>query len=439
MAAEYLGRYQESRLLGLVERHPVVVLTGARQTGKTTLLRHLFAAPEWHSLTLDDLDTLEQARLAPDDLMSRGPRLTIDEVQYEPRLLSAIKRVVDRDRDAVRLVLSGSANLLLMHHVAESLAGRAVYTTLAPLTLGERLGLPSSRIWERFFDPAWTAEWRAWIGGGRPLPVASGVQPTTAFDALFARVPALAADDLWGRVWRGGLPALLHVDDVGVPEWFDGYEKTYLERDVLRTGGVSDLVRFRRTLRLAALQGANLVNLAALSREVGLSAPTVGKYLEILEISMLGHLLPAFGLNRRKRLIRTPKFFLGDSGLACHLCGLSRPSHAAASPLWGALLETWVFQHLSVQASLLRPAAEVFYWRSSDNKEVDFVLEWNGRLVAVEVKATRSPGARDASGLAVFRDEYPDLMTAGLLLHAGDRVEVLGDRLFAVPLGVAGA
>jgi uncharacterized protein len=406
----YLTRRIEGRLDSLVERHPVVVLTGARQTGKTTLLRERLRSPDWRYVTLDDLDDLELALTAPADLLAGSPRIVIDEVQKAPALLSAIKRVVDEDRER-RVVLSGSANLALMRGVSESLAGRAVYLTLAPLTLGERLGLAPSSWLEALFE-----------GKGLEAVPKAG-DPVSAKD--------------WQReMWRGGLPAVLDLDDEGVTQWRDGYERTYLERDVLRFASISDVIGFRRTMRALALQAGGLLNLASLSREVGLGVATISRYLDVLEVSMLGGRLAPYTVNRKKRLVRTPKMNYADAGLACHLVGIRAPGDLTADRLYPHLLESFVIQQLAPATALLRPEGVTMFWRTTDNKEVDVVIERAGRLVALEVKASHTVNAGMATGLRALRDEAQGRFVAGLMVYSGDEVRSLGDRLLAVPIGL---
>ncbi len=179
-----------------------------------------------------------------------------------------------------------------------------------------------------------------------------------------------------------------------------------------------------------------LINLASLARDVGLGVATVTRYLDVLELSMLGGRLPPYTVKRRKRLIRTPKMNYADAGLACHLSGIRRPEDLLDDRLYPHLLESFVIQQIAPAAALLRPEGATMFWRTSDNKEVDLVIEQAGKLIAVEVKASQSVNASATSGLKVLREEAQDRFVAGIVAYAGDEVRILGDRLMAVPLGV---
>jgi predicted AAA+ superfamily ATPase len=211
---------------------------------------------------------------------------------------------------------------------------------------------------------------------------------------------------------------------------------TYLERDVIQQSPLASLTDYRRTLRAATLTMGQLVNVASMARDVSVTASTVRRYLELMEAThMLGR-LPAYAINRTKRLIKSPKIYLGDGGLAAFLAGDHDADTAWRSPLAGAYLEQAVLQELLVEASLMTPSAAVYYWRTSDNYEVDFVVEWGRKLIGIEVKRTSRPLHADARGLRVFIEEYRDRATCGVLLHTGEEVRALGERIVALPLSV---
>jgi predicted AAA+ superfamily ATPase len=319
-----------------------------------------------------------------------------------------------------------------MKKVSETLAGRAVLTTLSPMTRGEMMGLPRSGLWDAALEPVAAGELLAWVGGGIDL--------ATAVPDSSLLAPANAPTrDVWIReAWRGGFPALLGQDDAAAAEWFDGFERTYLERDVMGLAGVSDIVPFRRAIRVAALQAGGILNVTDVARSVSLSAPTVSRYLDCIEVAMQGRRLPPLAASRRKRLIRSPKLYLADSGLHAHVCGLRDAGSLADSPLLGATMETWVLQQLDVAASRLKPAAEVGYWRTADGYEVDFVMERGDRLVGIEVKSGRGPSRADTRGLTMLREEVGDRFSLGVVLHGGTRAEILGERILALPAAYAG-
>jgi hypothetical protein len=390
---------------GLADRlgvMPAVVVTGARQTGKSTLAQGLApAARRFHSL--DDLDVMDAARRDPDALVGGAGPVTLDEVQREPDLLRAVKRAIDRDRRPGRFLLTGSANLLLMRRVSESLAGRASYLTLWPMTRREQLGLGRAGVWDELLD-ARDEEWLDLLSAG----------------------PA-EAEDWRALARRGGFPTpALHLRtarDRSV--WFDGYVRTYLERDLQDLSSIAALPDFRRLMRAACRRVGQLVNQTELGRDVALSQPTVHRYLNLLETSYLLVRLPAYASNRTKRLIKAPKLYWGDTGVALHLGEGEEPG--------GAQLENLVLQDLLAWRDARVDRAEVSYWRTAVGEEVDLVIEAGGRLLPVEVKATARPRLADAVHLRTFRAEYGRKSRAGLLLHTGSTLAWLAAEVLAAP------
>ncbi len=395
------------RLLGaaLAERlrlMPAVVVTGARQTGKSTLAEHLVPGGRRYR-SLDDLDVLDAARRDPEVLVGGREPVTLDEVQRAPRLLQAVKRAIDRDRVAGRFLLTGSANLLLMKQVSESLAGRASYLTLWPMTRREQRGEGRAGRWEELLsapDEAW-----------RDLLAATEAEP----------------EDWRALVRRGGFPtpALALGTSAERAVWFDGYVRTYLERDLQHLAAISALPDFRRLMRAASLRLGQLLNQTELARDVALPQPTVHRWLNLLETSYLLVRLPAYAENRTKRLIKSPKLYWGDTGVALHLAQAPEPQ--------GAHLENLVLGDLLAWRDARLERAEIAYWRTASGEEVDFVIETGGKLLPMEVKATARPRLADAAPLRTFRKEYGSKARAGLLLHTGRALEWLAPDVLAAP------
>ena len=381
---------------------PAVVVTGARQTGKSTLAQAL-APGERRFLSLDDLDVVDAARRDPEALVGGAQPVTLDEVQREPNLLYAVKRAIDRRRRPGQFLLTGSANLLLMRRISESLAGRASYLTLWPLTRREQKGLGRCGLWDELLD-ARDADW---------------------LDVLSAQPDE--PEDWRALARRGGFPTpavhLKTAQDRAV--WFDGYVRTYLERDLQGLSSIAALPDFRRLMRAVCLRLGQLVNQTELGRDVALPQPTVHRYLNLLETSYLLVRIPAYAVNRTKRLIKSPKLYWGDTGLALYLAGGAEPA--------GAHLENLVLQDLLAWRDARLDRAEVLYWRTAVGDEVDFVIEGGGRLVPLEVKATGRPRLADAAHLRAFRAEYGQKARAGLLLHTGSALEWLAPDVLAVP------
>ena len=394
---------------------PAVVVSGARQTGKTTLARAFgqveatsgqaahAANPGRRYMSLDDLDVLDLARRDPDALVRGTLPVTLDEVQREPDLLSAVKREIDRERRPGRFLLTGSANLLLMRRVSESLAGRASYLTLWPMTRREQLGLGRCGIWEKLLE----VPDRDWL------------------DVVAAH--AGEREDWQAWALRGGFPfPAVHLGtSTERAIWFDGYVLTYLERDLQALSSIAALPDFRRLMRAACLRLGSLVNQSDLGRDIGLPQPTVHRYLNLLETSYLLVRIPAYSVNRTKRLIKSPKLYWSDTGLAMHLSREDEPR--------GAHLENLVLQDLLVWRDSRPGRAELLHWRTTTNEEVDFVIETEGALLPVEVKAARRPRLRDVAHLRTFRREYGGGARSGLLLHGGDTLEWITPEVLSAP------
>jgi len=395
------------RVLG---RFPVVVLTGARQTGKSTLVSNPPVGSGRIYRTLDDFDVLERAREAPDALLQDAAMLTVDEVQRLPDLLHAIKRIVDRGRMPGRFLLTGSANLILMKRVSESLAGRAVYLHLWPMTESEKAGRP------------------------RPGPWAELLAARSVSEAQSAISRPQVVEDWPARLLAGGYPvAALALAPAERSQWFDGYIRTYLERDLQDVASISGLVDFRRLMRLCALRVGKILNQSELARDAGLSQPTAHRYLNLLETSCQIVRLPAFAASRTRRLVKTPKLYWTDTGLAAHLAGIAKNHEVHGNPLAGALFENLVLVQLLAWRETLPSPPEILYWRSHAGEEVDLVLEVGQRLLPIEIKSAKRLRMDDVRGLRVFLEEYAGMARFGVVFYAGTDTFLVTDRILALP------
>jgi uncharacterized protein len=388
----------------------VVVVTGPRQVGKSTFVEYHPSLAGLPYVSLDEPALLLRARDNPLAFVRSQSRMIIDEVQRVPDLVLAIKSVVDRQRPAIRgqYVLTGSANLLMMKQVGDSLSGRAHYLRVWPMTRSEQLGLGGTGSWSGFFEN----EVNGWLD--------------------LVRRSNLPRADWREQCAKGGFPevavAAHGLSAADRTLWFDGYVATYLERDLRDLAAVADLGDFQRLMQAAALRIGNLLNQSELGRDVQLPAMTVHRYLNLLETSCQIIRLQAYAVNRTTRLIKTPKLYWNDVGLALHLAARGadlRPD--------GAHLENLVLCDLLAWRDLQTPRAEVSYWRTAAGHEVDFVVEWRRGLVGVEVKAGKQPTLRDVKGLRAFLDEHPRAARGGIVLHGGDDSYWLDERILAVP------
>lgn len=401
MLHRYKPRWIAKRLVQAIEFSPVVVLTGARQTGKSTLLQQEYPFKDWPYFTLDDFAVRELAEKNPDELVSIHDRVVIDEVQKAPQLLSAIKKRVDRDGKK-RFVLSGSANLLLMKKVTETLAGRCLYFDLLPFTLGEinRRGVQG---WIEKFAP----------GAARRKTAAS--KPVTDFE-----------------LYRGFLPPVTFLQkESHIADWWNGYSRTYLERDLRDLSQIANLPDFRKVMTMLAARSAQIFNQADISRSSGVSHATVNRYINLLEVSGLFVKLQPFGRNIKKRLVKSPKVFCLDTGLICSLIGIQTAKKIEES-FRGQLFETFIFHNLMSIAAII--GGRLYYLRTQGGleREIDFLLELNGKIIAIEAKASTKVDLKDAENMEIIKDMLPS-MDLGLVIYNGMKVIKLRKNIFAIP------
>ena len=408
----FLPRLQAAHLRAALATMRVVVLTGARQTGKTTLAQELGREDGRVFITLDRPETLDLAERDPEALWEGLERVTIDEVQRSPQLLNLLKIEVDRNPAKGRFLLTGSANLLLMESVSDSLAGRAGYISLPPFTLAERIS----------------------VDGGRLFRLLLETSSSAAALKLGSDFPSRDVLTIQRAVFDGGYPEALQLDsDQARNIWREGYVATYLERDLRNLSAIADLPDFLRLLRLAVLRSGQLVNIDGLARDAGLASSTARRWLNLLEVSCQTVSLPAYATSRSKRLIKSPKLYPTDSGLACYLCGISEAGGLQDSPQLGPLFEGYVLQHLAAFAALLPVRADLLYWRTTGGEEVDFVVETPNRLLPIEVKTSRTLSRRDLRGLNAFLGEYPHEAPFGVVLYAGQERLRPARHVVAIP------
>lgn len=393
---------------------PVVLINGARQTGKTTLVQSLAAQRPATYLTLDDIGVLSAARSDPQGFLAglSGP-VVLDEVQHAPGLFPALKAAVDKQRTPGRFLLTGSANVLLLPKLSESLAGRMEVLTLWPLAQAELV--PAERA-----------------------GAAGNLVDALFSDALFAGqdLPATEPADLVRRLLGGGYPEPLARSS---PErrraWFNSYLTTILQRDVRDIANIEGLTDLPRLLALLASRTSSLLNQADVSRASGLPYTTLLRYLALLEATFLVQMLPPWSSNLGQRLVKAPKVTLCDTGLAASLLGLDGERLAGDGAMRGQLLETFVTMEMRKQAGWSRTQPGLFHWRTAAQQEVDLLLEdASGRLVGIEVKASGTTTASDFKGLKALAEATGSRFLRGVVLYSGNQTVPFGERLHALPL-----
>lgn len=279
--------------------------------------------------------------------------------------------------------------------------------TLDSMTMRETVGQPMTGILENLIKTA------AWPEEGRT-------------EAEMSSLPAL--------VMRGFLPPVLFLSSASsVTQWWEGYVSTFLERELRSVSRIDSLPDFRRFMTALALRSGRMLNQTEIARDIAVPQPTLHRYTNLLEVMCLLHRLPVYATNPTKRLMKTPKIYWSDAGLATYLAGYYDVTALTEAREWGALFETLVFQHLRVWSSLQIPKARLYYWRTTTGKEVDFIIEHGRRLLAIEVKASEQIRYQDLQGLKLFLDEYPDQTIAAILVHAGTEIKRMGEKIIAIP------
>lgn len=405
----FVDRHIRPPLVSALSEARVVCLLGARQAGKTTLVRAV-AADEHPSryVSLDDPAALDVARSDPAGFVARGERLVIDEVQRAPDLLLAIKRVVDSNPARGQFLLTGSANILTLPQIADALPGRVDYMTLWPFSQAELAGVRS-----RFVENALIGE-------------TPSIEGAPVGRAAYAELIA-----------RGGFPEAVEAGEARRRRFFAGYADSILGREIDEVSSLRDSEASGRVLRLLAARSAALTNFSSIARELGIDHKTVASHVRALEQLFLVVRLPAWHANLGHRVIRSAKLHIADTGMLCSLLGVSIDRLTEDGTLAGAVFETFAVNEVVRLASVgdLSSLLSLHHYRDRRGNEVDLVLEHaGGDVVGIEVKASATPRLRDAAGLALLRDNLGDRFRHGIVLHLGPETVPLGDRLTAVPL-----
>ena len=400
-------RFAESHLVEALSDTPVVLIHGPRQCGKTTLAHMVGDQRGYAYFSFDNPVILESARTDPFGFAADLPEHSIlDEVQKVPSLFPALKATVDKNRAPGRYLLTGSANVLLVPKLSESLAGRMEILRLHPLAQCELMGKQSHFLETLFY------------GGFKTISVQR------------------LGHDLASRVAAGGYPVALERSSARRRlAWYKEYIETLVQRDVQDLTRIHSLDALPRLLSLAAGQSACLLNVSDLAGPFQVSRPTIREYVTLLERIFLLDELPPWHANRMSRLIKTPKLHVGDTGLACALLNADAASLAADRTLFGKLLETFVFQELGRQAGWRQEEIRFHHYRDKDGVEVDIVLEQGlHQLAGIEVKAAATVTSADFRGLRRLKTAAGTRFVCGAVLYDGEACASFGDGLFAVPI-----
>jgi predicted AAA+ superfamily ATPase len=409
MTPSHYNRFLLPRLEETLSDSPVLLIHGPRQCGKTTLAKEIGEKRGYGYLTFDDDTLVVSARQDPVGFVeSLADRTILDEVQRVPEIFTSLKASIDRDRKPGRFILTGSANVLLVPTLSDSLAGRMAIVRLHPLAQAE-LEQRSPRILGTHFGPH----------------SSGSATPTERL-----------GDELAERITAGGYPAALaRASARRRAAWYRDYLEALVQRDVRDLTRISSLEVLPRLLALAAGQTARLLNVTDLAAPFQLSRPTIRQYVTLLSAIFLLEELPPWHTNRLSRLVKTAKLHIGDTGLGCALLGIDARALASDRNLLGQFLETFVYQELRRQASWEEDPITFHHFRDRDGVEVDIVLERGSRQIAgVEVKAAASVNAGDFRGLRKLSEAAGERFSAGIVLYDGRHAVPFGNKLFAIPV-----
>jgi len=406
MKSEYITRAIEPVIKKAAAEFPAVVLTGPRQSGKTTVLKRMFSEScRYVSLELPDV---RQAALEdPRGFLAQySPPVIFDEIHYAADLLPYIKERIDEKRDEPgQYIMTGSQNLMIMEKVTETLAGRTAVLKLLPLSRREIEGTGQTCFpWEQGFE-----------ADSRTEPICFG--------------------RLWDMFLRGFYPEInVHTErDTGL--WFSSYIQTYLERDVRTLRQVGDLIQFQTFVRALAARSAQLLNMTELARDLGIAVNTVKQWISILEATHQVIILRPYFANTGKRLVKTPKVYFTDTGLLCHLTGNKDAEQAAKGPMGGYVMETAVI--IEIVKTIVHRGEEprVYFWRTAAGNEVDFIIESGQKAVPVEVKLSATVKPAMSSSIRVFKKDLSGRASEGYVVHPGNTSLPLGEGVFSIPFG----
>lgn len=388
MANRYIKRDIETILKIAVRQFPSVIVTGPRQSGKTTLLAHLFSKSHDY-VTMDNPSIRLMATREPELFFeNHKPPLIIDEIQYVPQLFSYIKMLIDKQRAKNgQFLLTGSQLFPLMAKVSDSLAGRIATLTLLPLSIKEQF-LPQD---------------------------------------------ILSIDRIKKIGLNGGFPEIAVKKNLNLELWFTSYLQTYLERDVRQLRQIGDLGDFQKFLELMAAFNGQILDLSSLSRDLGVAVNTVKAWISVLEASNQVVSIKPFYLNKGKRIIKSPKIYFVDSGLLCYLSGISHAQQVFKGPLSGQLFETIVLSEVIKSFWNKGKIPKIFWWRTSYGEEVDFIIEDKGKIIPVEVKLSSKSNTQMVKGLKTFCKLFSDRVDKAFLVNLYGNTVILDKKITAVP------
>lgn len=402
----YISRHAEATVNKAAQMFPAVLITGARQVGKTTLLKHMKSEVPY--LTLDDPILLQSAiEEAGSFFKMTPPPLIVDEIQYAPNLFSYIKMSADESGKKGQFFLTGSQQFKMMKNISESLAGRIGIINL--------LGLSLREINNDAFNEAF-------------------IPSCEYFQIRKASVKPTDYREIWEVIHKGAMPAI-HADKLDWQMFYAAYTKTYIERDVRALAQVGDELKFIKFMTAMASRTSQMLNLSSVAKEVGVSVPTADRWLSILITSNIVYLLQPYYSNITKRVVKTPKLYFLDTGLAAYLTRWNTPQVLEAGAMAGAFFETFVVAEVLksyYNAGILEPA--LYYYRDKDAQEIDLLIEQNGVIYPVEIKKTANPGPAHIENFSVLEKLKGITVGEGGVICLYDKQVRINDKNVTIPV-----
>jgi uncharacterized protein len=412
-------RFLTPKILASLQNSPVIILNGARQSGKSTLMKLLQGDGNVSRYeTLDSINTISNLKNFTESTLRSYPIGTvIDEIQKLPEIFDTIKLVVDENRVPARFILTGSANVLLLPKLSESLAGRVNILTLSPLSIAEIKNgeAEPNNTAHNFIDT---------LFGENIIQRFDGITEANPNPSYFANL-----------LVKGGYPEIQKINTLeGISLWFESYINTLIQRDIRDMASIDGLTKIPSILKILANQAGGILNSSDLARDIDINNVTFSRYMTLLESIFLVQRLQPWYRNIGKRLVKSPKVYLNDTGILSHLLNVDVDYILKDRQIFGKLLENMVFNELTKYISFSKSRPGIFYLRTQSGQEIDFVLE-NGRgeVVAVEVKSSTTVSRQDITNLVWLRDNHPGFHL-GMVLYTGEQVLELSDRIIAVPI-----
>ena len=380
-----------------IQEFPAIFIAGARQVGKSTLSMELAN----NYVTFDDINAYLSAKNDPIGFInSLELPVILDEVQKVPEIFNVIKQKIDKNRKPNQFILTGSINLLKFSAVKESLAGRLAIFELYPLSIYEIQNKKENLI-EKLFT------------------------------GKFLEQKSISDIDIWEFILKGGFPEIHKIKTEKMKYiWFSSYVSTYIEKDVIEIGEIRNIDKFLNLLHILASYSGNILNKSKISQITGIDGKTLDNYLNLLQLIYQITILKPFSQNIGKRFVKSPKIYFNDTGLLCYLLGITSKEELLFSSYAGSIFETFVFNEFLKHAKYSWFPAEIYFYRTLDKKEIDFLIKYKNEFIAVEVKAKETISDKDFKNIR----EIKNLVKYGIVFYNGDKVLPFGKNLYAVPI-----